>query len=251
MAKRAVEILLVFPTSYFLASAYSESAFLLVSTGALLAWSKRKQRPAAAAVFLACLARPPGGIAVTVPYAAEWLRSSRKFRDAPWFTLAAIPGMIAICLIYRLSTGDAFAFAHAPQVDSLGKYTGGTGQVSGTALHHFFSVLWEEGWSNNLMRRFLNWSALGLVVAAAIHFLKEKRLDLALLVVIPVFIPLAFQRTLLDAASMGRYALVGFPVFLALARWFPSGPRARTFDTAMQLAQLVLALNFATARWAE
>jgi hypothetical protein len=244
-AKRAVEIALVFPTSYFLCAAYSESVFLLVATGTLLAWSRKKPWLAALGVVGACLSRPPGAIALTVPFVAEWLASRRKLREAPWFTLAAVPGLALLLLIYHASTGSRTGFASAPQVESLGKYAGTN------SLSHFFGVLWEEGWSNNLMRRFLNWSALALVASSAVHFVRRKRFDLALLAVLPVAIPLAFQRTLLDAASMGRYALVGFPIFLSLARWVPSGARARTLDTAFQMAQLVLALNFATARWAE
>jgi hypothetical protein len=68
---------------------------------------------------------------------------------------------------------------------------------------------------------------------------------------LPVALPFTFQRSLLDAASMGRYALVGFPVFLALARWVPDGPKARALDSGFQMVQVVLALCFATARWAE
>jgi hypothetical protein len=101
------------------------------------------------------------------------------------------------------------------------------------------------------MRRLLNWSALLLVVASSVHYLRRKELDLALLTLLSVAVPLYFQRTLLDAASMARYALCGFPIFIALARWAPDGTRARALDSGFQMLQVVLAVMFAAFEWAE
>lgn len=245
LARRAVQLLILFPTSFFLTAAYSEALYLAASLGAMVAWTQRRHLSASVGVIAGCLARPVGVVALGLPFALQWLYANRKWREAPWFCLAVVVGGGLVLLIYWSSTGDAFAFGRSPQVEALGRL------ANQAERPNPFAVLWDEGWNQNLMRRLLNWSALGLVVAGSVHFVRRRRLDLALLTLLPVAVPLYFQRSPFDAASMARYALTSFPLFLFLARRLPDGRAGRAIDAGFLMFQLVLALNFATARWAE
>jgi hypothetical protein len=103
----------------------------------------------------------------------------------------------------------------------------------------------------NLSRRLLNWSAIGATGAACAHLLRRREIDLALIPVLAVGVPLLFQRSIFDAFGMARYALVGFPLFIAVSRWTLSGVRARATDAGFAMLQVVLALVFVTWRWGE
>jgi hypothetical protein len=245
LASRVVQIVLVFPTSFFLSAAYSESTYLALAIAVVLFWSNRQQARAGIAAILGSLTRPVGVVSLGVPFVIGWLVRSRRLRDFPWFAFGTIIGAGLVLLTYKLSTGDAFAFMHSPQVEALGRFARAEQSPA------FLAVLWDEGWSRNLMRRFLNWSAILLVSVASLHFLRRKELELALLTLLAVAVPLYFQRTLLDAASMARYALCAFPIFIALARWAPDGLRARALDSGFQMIQIVLAVMFAAIEWAE
>jgi lipid-A-disaccharide synthase-like uncharacterized protein len=240
-ARRAVQIALVFPTSFFLTAAYSESVYLVAAVGATLAWSRKQPWPAALAVVAGCLARPVGVLSLTFPFVIQWVATDRRIRTIPWFVAASALGAGLVLLIYHAATGDALAFLHAPQTESLGKYVGEHHVV------HAPAILWDEGWSQNLMRRFSIGRARALIRRPSFTSCANGA-SMALLRRCRLRCPFAFQRSLLDAASMGRYALVGFPVFLALARWVPtdrgtSSTRAFVVQSCWRSAS--------TARWAE
>jgi hypothetical protein len=245
VARRSVEMMILFPTSFFLTAAYSESVYLAAAIGTVLAWSTKRQPLAAGGVLVGCLARPVGVLALGAPFILQWLFTDRRPRNFPYFAAAVLLGAGLTLLIYYSATGNPFAFASAPQVEALGRLSRATDAPPALA------VLWDEGWSANLMRRLLNWSAIALSAGAAAHFVRRRRFDLALITMLPLAVPLYFQATLLDAASMGRYALTGFPLFLALARWVPEGAPTRALHFGFQMLQLVLALTFAMAKWGE
>jgi hypothetical protein len=112
-------------------------------------------------------------------------------------------------------------------------------------------VLADEGLGANLMRRLLNWSAIALVLGVTAYLLKRREVELALLSFTSLAVPFLFHASILDAASMARYALCAFPLFLVLARWLPDGNRGRLYDCFAQMLQALLAVLFATWRWVE
>ncbi len=247
VARRAALMAIVFPTSYFLSSVYAESTYLALAIGAILLASRGRQVLAAALVFLACLSRPQGFLCLTIPFAAGWLIRSRKAKELPWFVLAAGPAALALLLIYRSYTGDAFAFLHSGTVQSLGAFRD-KGILRPPSK---WAVLLDEGLGPNLIRRLLNWSALGLVAVGALDFFRRRNWEMALISTFAMGIPLFFHHTFFDAASMARYALLAFPIFISLGRWTRRSSTAWIVDTGFMMLQTVLFALFACWYWVE
>jgi hypothetical protein len=101
------------------------------------------------------------------------------------------------------------------------------------------------------MRRLLNWCAVALVTAVSLRLLWRREVELGVMCLVAIGVPLYFHRGLLDAASMARYSLAAFPMFLVLARWTPDGMRARGLDLGFQMLQALLAALFTAGVWAE
>jgi hypothetical protein len=249
-ARRAVWIALVFPTSFFLIAGYAESLYLALTLGATLAWLSRKQWVAFACVVAACLTRPPGVFAMSVPFVADWLLRGRKRDDVPWFVVGSVLGALALFAVYRVSTGDPLAFAHSPTVLSMSG-VGGIAAAHGHSPAPFWAVLLDEGMGPNLVRRELNWLALGLTAWAFAVLLRKREIAFAGITLLSVLVPLIAHGTVMDAASMARYAMVAFPIYLALARALPSGPGAQALDAAFLVMQAVLASLFGAGVWVE
>ncbi len=244
LARRTVWIVLLFPTSFFLTAAYSESTYVLFGGGAVLAWKLRRPWLAALCAAAATMARPVGVFCFTVPFVVGWFAYRRRLRDMPWLVVGSAAGAGLVLLTYYLSTGDPFAFLHAPSVRHLRIFW----QKEPVP---WFDVLADEGVSRNLMRRLLNWSAVALVGAVSVDLLRRKEIELGLLSLLAIGVPVYFHGGLFDAASMARYALGAFPLFIVLARWAPHGLRARGVDLGGQMVQVVLAMLFAGWWWAE
>lgn len=246
-ANRSVWIALIFPTSFFLSAAYAESTYLALLLAVFVAAQKRRYAFAALAVWLACLARPQGFFMTTLPFGVTWLLASRERRAFPWFTLAAFGALAQLLVLHAIASGDPLSFLHADGVRSLRVFWGDHVAASPSMV----DVLVAEGFGPNLVRRLLNFSALALITAACVVEARRRRWELALTCALAVALPLYFQRTIFDAASMARYALFAFPVYALLAR-LPSGRNGRRFvELAFPLAQLVLFAAFAEGIWAE
>jgi len=120
VCRRAVTFLMFNPVSFFLSAAYSESTYLLLSIGALLA--TRHQKWLVAALCGGCLTatRAPGliiGAPLLTEYALQWRERGaaiRQFLQAKLFWLALVPAGLAIHLFYLyLKRGDFFLPFHA------------------------------------------------------------------------------------------------------------------------------------------
>ncbi len=113
VARQAVWFFLIFPTSYFLHIGYTESLFLVLVLGSLLA--ARTDHWAAAGLLgaLACLTRVNGLMLGPTLLMEAWLqyRAARRI-DWRWLWMGAVPlGFLAyLALNYRV-TGDPFAFS--------------------------------------------------------------------------------------------------------------------------------------------
>ena len=113
VARNAVWFLFIFPTSYFLHIAYTESLFLALTLGCFLA--ARKERWAATGLLgaAACLTRINGLIlipALATEVALQYWRTRRL--NWRWFWIGLIPlGFLAYLWLNHHVTGDFFAFA--------------------------------------------------------------------------------------------------------------------------------------------
>ena len=112
VARRAVWFLFIFPTSYFLHIGYTESFFLMLVLGCVLA--ARSQRWLLAAVLggLSCLTRASGLVLLPalVVEAAQQYCTTRRFQWR-WLWIGVVGlGFGGYLLLNKLVTGDAFAF---------------------------------------------------------------------------------------------------------------------------------------------
>jgi hypothetical protein len=186
---------------------------------------------------------------MSLPFILHWLARSRRVREIPWFTLATCLGAALLFLVYEVAVGDPTAFVTSPTVRALR----GIGGLHRGSPAPFWAVLMDEGMGPNLMRRLLNFSALVLTVAVTVHFFRRKDVAFGALTLLTVAVPLAAHGTIFDAASMSRYLMSAFPLYLALSRWFPENTtdRGRTVEYGFGALQMVLAMLFGAGQWAE
>jgi hypothetical protein len=115
-ARRTVVLVAFFPAAVFFSAAYTESLFLALSVGVLLA-ARRERWALAGALGALAAATRSAGVLLIVPalimYLAERPPDGRRWRpDAAWLLL--IPcGLGAFLLASQLMLGDAFATVHA------------------------------------------------------------------------------------------------------------------------------------------
>src|SRR5262245_41108392 len=109
VARRTLWIYLLFPSTFFLSGAYSESLLLAVTTGALLAARRRYWLVAGALAALAALARPVGVWAI-VPVLAELCASWRADRpgDLPRALGQVLIPVVMACLGYLVFASVTF-----------------------------------------------------------------------------------------------------------------------------------------------
>lgn len=245
VAKRSVLVYIAFPTSFFLTAPYAESTYLAGCIGVFY-FAHRRPGVAACLVFATCLARPQGFLCTTVPFGMAWLVRSRRLREFPWFALSSFPALGALLAIHLLSSGDALGFAHTPGVQNLRVFW-----EQDRAVPSAWAVLWDEGMGPNLMRRLLNWSALGLAAVGTFVLARARAIEEATLVVMTMALPLYFHHSLFDAASSARYALLAFPLVVLLARVSQQEGSARHMDIGFSMLQVVLLSLYSASHWAE
>ncbi len=112
VARRAVVLFALFPSSIFLWMFYSEGLFIALGAGAV--WADRKDRRWIAAVCLAaiCTTRSIGIFVPAILVLARIIRMRRIDRWAVTYALAALVGFGLVLLAMWHQIGDAFAWLH-------------------------------------------------------------------------------------------------------------------------------------------
>lgn len=250
VARRALRLLLLYPTSFFLLAMYSESLFLLL---ALLAFRQtRRGRFGFAALFalLAGLTRAPA-IALALPLALA-AREARGPGDAAGAgARGALPGALLV---------------GAAPVAGVLLWILGVGWLSGEPLLYFrVQRAWERGASPlSGFARFLEalpaWIARGdfrgrpglpldylhalLFLAIGILQAKRRRLADAAWTAGALLLPIATG----IAASLPRYLVVVYPAFFTLADFLEDKPKTRLLWW-IGSAALLAAGTAAFVRW--
>ena len=240
VARLSVWFLFVFPTAYFLHIGYSESLFLALVLGCVLA--ARMQFWAVAGVLgaLACLTRVNGLLLVPTLLVEAWLqyRVTRRF-DWRWLWIGAIGlGFAGYLLLNYRVTGDPLTFSRVMEVHWYKRITPpwvgiadvwrripGTNLTEG--LHEFvfivfsfFCTVWR--WMK-LRPSYAVWMTLNWLLITSTAFV----------------------------VSVPRYCLTLFPIFIILARAAAKRPLAGQIMTAISLLLLALfAMKFAHGTWA-
>jgi hypothetical protein len=204
VAQRAILYTLVFPTSFFLSSFYSESLYLFLAVAAFYCAFKRAWGLAGATGFLLSLTRPTG-VLILVPMVWMYFESLRwDWRRVRWHMmwLLLIPAGLLVFLVSTATiTGDPLAFARA---------------------HHAWGreVTWP--WKTIVAPRgFMAYVTpveqvltIGFLLLSFLSFLVLPSASYGVFSLLSMA-PILLSGTLLSAA---RFCVVLFPVFMVLAK---------------------------------
>lgn len=205
--RKAAMFLMFSPYSFFFSYAYTESTFLLLAMGSLLAARRNWW-------FLACLlgallsATRQVGVLIILPLFLEYVRQYWKPGESIWrlvhpriFLLGLVPsGLGAYMLFSHLKFGDALAFAHA----------------AAQGFHRYFSSPKVTLYSAYRYLPFFGWWFIGAIVVSLVIlviglFLKVRISYLA-------FAALLTATYLCSSTleALPRYLSVEFPLFMIL-----------------------------------
>ena len=260
----SVVLLSVFPASFFFQAVYSESLFLLASVACF--WFTRKRAWALAGVCgLLASATRLAGVVLLVPMALTYWHDRRRgeVSDRTLFSFLLVPAGVGLYALYLwLALGDIHLFGSAEQrwgrEPTFPLFTIWRGAVK--AFHGAEYLLTGHGipadpayvgYTLAFIRRetaIVNLLSFAILVLACWALWVGRRripLGYTLYALGTITLPLLAPRPQVPLMSMPRFALVAFPLFVALAAWGESRPRARWVLVAIFATVLV----FCTARF--
>ncbi len=221
-AQRAAFYLLIFPSSFFTSTAYSEALFLLVTIGCFYAWRRGQWLLAGWAGMAAQLTRFVGIVLVPVLALAyvAYLRA-RGWRP-DWGVLApllVLAGLGVYSLVLQVQMGDPLA----PYLQRMTQFERQTvppwvslgtawDTVQGRNLHPDF----PENWSRNVINLCSALLFLGLTASAFWRLGPVYGTYMLLSLLAALSDSQLGDRAL---AGMIRYNLALFPGFILLAQW--------------------------------
>jgi hypothetical protein len=240
LARLAIWFLFIFPTAYFLHIGYTESLFLALVLGSLLAARMEFWALAGTLGAFACLTRVNGLLLGPTLLMEAWLRYRVTRRiDWRWLWIGATGLGFAgyLFLNYRV-TGDPFAF----------------------------SPIMEEHWYKKMMPPWVGirdvWLRIpGFNLTEGLHefifivfsFLCTVWCWVKLRPTYAIWMTLnwLFINSTTYVVSVPRYCLTLFPIFILFARFAAKRPLAGRILTALSLLLLALfAMKFAHGTWA-
>jgi len=220
-ARKAMLWLILFPTSFFFGSFYTESLFLFLAVWGFYFLKRGKLKIVGVLLGLASVTRIVG-IAIVPAIVYRWWKSGNKLSGRWAVALAGAPGGLAAYMAYMMMrTGDAFEF-----LNNVGIY--GEQRSSGFVLlprvfyRYVFKIIpnlssyWPSVWVVLLEM------AVGLVFLAII-VLSFKKIEFGMW----LYMAAGFLIPTLSGSfsSLPRYVLVLFPAFMVLGKWTEGLPR--------------------------
>lgn len=262
-ARRAVLYLAIFPTSFFFQTVYSESLFLALTIGCLLAARRRGYLLAGFLGALAVLTRS-AGLLLLIPLVMMYFRDREwQLRRAGWdlcYLLFVPLGLLVWMLYLDIRFGDPWLFSEA-QSNWLRHFAFPLGPLEGlrqgirSAFQSMRTILdtgdktyWPVTdrdprlWATyDILNLGFTLSFLALSIASYWRLPKAY----ATYALAAVLLPLCFPSSYVPLLSTPRFALTAFPVFILLALW---GERHRWADLTVTVTSLVF-LGFFTAKF--
>jgi len=208
-ARRAVVLLALFPTAFFLLSPYAEAPFLALSIACF--WFARRSRWwwAAAAGAGAAFTRSVG-VLLVVGLATEALAAWRRRSVSPVPGLAAAAGVFAgpllVAAYWRASAGETFAALDAQR--NWARETAVPLETLWTSIR--YAATYQTYWLIDLV-------VVGVVVAGIVVAARHVALGYTTYAAASVLLPLTFPFPDRPLLSMPRFVLVIFPAFWGLA----------------------------------
>jgi len=226
-ARPAVLVVAFFPTSLFLSAVYSESLFLALSAGAFLA-ARREAWLAAGLLGALAAATRSIGVALLVPLALLWWEG-RRGRDGAWLGLVPL-GLAGFCGYLAAVGEDPLAPFAAQEVwfrsfagpfmgawdGAVAAFDGARQLLSGSREPVYFER--AAGDPFEVARRNLaDFAFLGFAVVATAGAWRRLPAAYGAWAVLALAVPLSYPVEPQPLMSMGRFALVLFPLHLWLA----------------------------------
>jgi len=240
VARLAVWFLFIFPTAYFLHIGYTESLFLALVLGCLLAARMQFWMVAGVLGALACSTRVNGLLLGPALLVEAWLqyRITRRINWS-WLWIAALPlGFATYLFINYRVTGDPFAFSPIMEKNWYKKIT-------------FPWVGIRDVWLRipgfNLTEGLMEFTFIVFSFLCTVWCWIKLRPTYA--------VWMTFNWLLINSTtyvvSVPRYCLTLFPIFILLARLAAARPMAARLITVASLLLLALyAMKFAHGTWA-
>ena len=264
VARRTVLALAFFPTAFFFNAVYTESLFLAFSAGAV--WAARVRRDLLLAAALAALAGATRnvGVFLILPLAHEWLRGAGEYRWRVAY-LGLIPAGLAEYMGYLWwRFGEPLLFytdqsqwgreASGPLASLGAAFTEAFEELSVLARPGNFSGEGLEAAANYLASAndAINLLFLALAVALFAAGLSSRvRLPwgLAGYAALAAFLPALFGSAQSPLMGFPRYALVVFPLFIALGALLKNRALLTAWLISSVLFSLMLCALFVSWRF--
>jgi hypothetical protein len=261
VARGTVLILALFPTTFFLNAAYTESLFLALSAGSM--WAMRVKKDLLLACVLAGFAAATRnvGIFLVVPLMYEWIKDVERFRWRGVYLLLAPGGLFAYMVYLWVRFGDPLLFYSAQE--SWGRQATGpldtASRAWGAAVEGAGRLLDPDLWAHPTLGNAANQLAgasnlfnLAFFVFAMVVLLAGSRyLPLSLTIYGLLLVAPATLFGTPGSPLMGtpRYVLVAFPVFIVLALLFRNRVLLGGWLVVSTLLSLVLCGLFVSWRF--
>lgn len=252
IAQWSLLFFLLFPTSFFLGSIYTESIFLVFVLGSFYAARKKKWLLASILGGLASATRFVG-IALLPAIIWEWwsvnefkIKKEKLkifFPDFLWFVLIPM-GLISYMIYLNNKFYDALAFVHT-QPGFGANRTGGEIILLPQVIFRYIKIFLTVPWSSyDLKIAILEFGlfafALGMVLILRKRIRKSYFIFSLLVIIVPTL-----TGTL---SSIPRYLLVAFPLFIALA--LINSTRTKAFILIINiLLMIILTSLFTQGYW--
>jgi hypothetical protein len=232
VARDTVLILALFPTTFFLNAAYTESLFLALSAGSL--WAMRVRKDLLLACVMAALAAATRnvGIFLVVPLLYEWIKDIERFRWRGIYLLLAPGGLLAYMGYLWVRFGDPLLFYSAQEswgrqatgpLDTASRAWGAAVEGAGRLLEY---DLWAHPSFGNAANRlagagdFFNLAFFVFATVALLAGLRYLPLSLTVYGLLLVAPAALFGTPGSPLMGAPRYVVVAFPVFIVLALLF-------------------------------
>ena len=240
IARLAVWFLFIFPTAYFLHIGYTESLFLALVLGCLLAARRQFWALAGLLGALACLTRVNGLLLVPTLMVEAWLqyRENRKL-DWRWLWIpAAGLGFLGYLWLNYHVTGDPFTFTRIMEKHWYKKLTFPWFGIRDVWLRIFHFNL-TEGLHEFIFIVFAFLCTVWCWIKLRPSYAVWMTLNWVLIT------------STTYVVSVPRYCLTLFPIFIIFARHTAKRPFDRRVLSALCLLLLALfAMKFAHGTWA-
>jgi hypothetical protein len=239
-AKRAIAFMLIFPTSFFLFSVYSESLFLMMALLSMLSMRTRSWGWAGFWAFCAVLTRLQGAALLLPMVYLMWKDHPFLRKPRQWFGLI-LPTLGGLFYLYLRST----------------QVTSGALPFVESDWHAQIVPPWQTYWyaiqtllsGHSTLIDVLNWVVVTLFIILLIAGWRKIPIEYSLYTVFSLLIILIRIVETQPLISMSRYALTLFPAFYTLGL-FGENPLARRFIVYLFiLLNLYLSAQFFSWGW--